>query len=62
MDAQILQNLPATSLLHGRDSDCNIGKNGCCVVCGVEHGAPCPSCGGTGFHTAECPTVEGDEV
>jgi len=62
MNVQVLQILPATSSSHSCDSDCNIGDDGCCVVCGVEHGDPCHSCGGTGFHTADCQTVKVDET
>jgi hypothetical protein len=35
---------------HTRDSDCTVGEDGMCEVCGVLHGDPCQSCGGKGFH------------
>lgn len=42
---------------HNRDEDCAVGDDGCCAECGVMHGAPCPDCGGCGFHTQDCPEM-----
>jgi hypothetical protein len=28
---------------------------GCCILCEVEHTAPCPDCGAYGFHAHGCP-------
>jgi hypothetical protein len=35
---------------HSKDSDCNVGADGCCTECGVSHTDACPRCGGRGFH------------
>lgn len=40
--------------VHTRDEHCVVGDNGCCTVCGVSHGDPCPDCGGRGFHNEGC--------
>lgn len=40
---------------HAHDRDCQIDpETRLCQVCGVEHGAPCPVCGGRGFHANGC--------
>jgi len=39
---------------HAKDSDCNVGDDGCCTECGVSHTEQCPNCGGRGFHAAPC--------
>ena len=43
---------------HGRDEDCTVGADGCCIVCGVAHGAACLTCGGEGFHRDACAELE----
>jgi len=40
--------------VHTADWQCDIDDDGLCRDCGVLHGAPCPSCGGTGFHLDSC--------
>jgi hypothetical protein len=41
---------------HSTDSDCTVDPHTLlCVYCGVMHGEPCPTCGGKGFHDADCP-------
>jgi hypothetical protein len=42
------------SAKHAKDSDCNVGADGCCQICGVSHTDVCPKCGGRGFHVAPC--------
>ena len=39
---------------HSQDSDCTVGADGLCTVCGVEHGDPCGTCGCRGFHNPAC--------
>lgn len=41
---------------HGRDSDCTVGVDGLCEVCGVYHDPAnaCAECGGVAFHVAGC--------
>lgn len=40
---------------HTKDAHCIVNPNtDLCVSCGVQHGEPCASCGGRGFHTEEC--------
>jgi len=40
---------------HSCDADCSPDdETGTCVTCGVVHDAPCPSCGGRGFHNLGC--------
>lgn len=44
---------------HYTDSDCTVDpRTHLCVNCGVEHGEPCQTCGGKGFHTADCPNSD----
>ena len=38
---------------HTQDSDCAVGMNGTCEVCGVLHGVR-PLCNGRGFHADTC--------
>lgn len=45
---------------HTTDADCTVGPDGCCVVCGVDHGGRCDICGGRGFHKTGCP--DSDEM
>lgn len=46
--------------MHERDEQCDVDPaDDTCRVCGVLHGDPCPTCGGRGFHRAQCP--ESDE-
>ena len=47
-----------SSMLHEKDSDCTVGEDGQCSVCGVTHTNECPECHGRGFHTTECPDNE----
>ena len=39
---------------HSSDTDCTVGDDNCCTVCGVEHGERCPTCGKRAYHTAGC--------
>ena len=39
---------------HAKDSDCAVGDDGCCIICGVSHSCPCEVCGGAGFHEPTC--------
>lgn len=39
---------------HSKDSDCTVGDNGCCTVCGAHHGEPCACCGARAFHVDGC--------
>jgi hypothetical protein len=41
---------------HTHDTDCTVGEDNCCTVCGVEHGDACPTCGQRAYHTAGCET------
>jgi hypothetical protein len=54
VDEVVRQALKTVEGRHSQDTDCMVGPDGCCVVCGVEHGEPCPACGGRGFHAAGC--------
>ncbi|MEO7396947.1 MAG: hypothetical protein ABIW84_00125 [Ilumatobacteraceae bacterium] len=41
--------------LHTTDADCLPHLvDGSCTVCHADHTDPCPSCRGTGYHTAAC--------
>jgi len=43
---------------HSKDSDCTVDpETGCCTVCGVEHGEPCPECGMRAYHSKDCPVL-----
>lgn len=45
---------------HSADFHCLVDPDiGICVVCGVEHGAPCPVCSGRAFHSIPCRWAEG---
>lgn len=45
--------------MHTKDEDCTVDpETGCCSVCGVLHGDPCPCCGGSGFHKDGCSEIE----
>lgn len=42
---------------HTSDEQCIVdSETNCCKLCGVEHGDPCVTCKGRGFHTARCQT------
>lgn len=43
-----------------RECRVDIGDDGECPSCGVDHSAPCPACGQAGYHAAGC--VESDTV
>ena len=52
--------LKETTVNHSQDSDCTVNpETNCCYGCGVEHGDPCPVCGGRGYHRADCGNNEG---
>lgn len=41
---------------HETDADCIVSPDTeMCVLCGVHHGDPCPTCNGKGFHAPQCP-------
>lgn len=42
---------------HDKDSDCSVGEDGTCSVCGADHGEPCPDCHGRAFHNPGCSEV-----
>lgn len=43
---------------HTHDTDCTVNpETNTCDACGVEHGEPCPECGGCAFHTSNCSEV-----
>ena len=42
---------------HNNDSDCTLGADDCCVVCGAHHGEPCHLCGMRGFHRNGCSEI-----
>ncbi len=46
---------------HTKDEDCVLspGGDGTCDICGVSHGEPCSTCGGRGFHKANCREIDG---
>lgn len=40
---------------HTQDSNCTVGPDGVCLICGVYHGEPCPTCNARGYHLDDCP-------
>jgi hypothetical protein len=50
--------MKTTTTTHTKDSDCTIGEDLCCTVCGVSHGAPCYECEQTGFHADDCSQLD----
>ena len=50
------------AVVHTQDSDCQVGANGECEICGVLHGDACPTCNGQGFHAADCPDSDANYV
>lgn len=45
-------------IAHTTDTDCTIDpETGCCSLCGVLHGDPCPECGGRGLHIENCELI-----
>jgi len=36
-----------------------LGDDDCCPKCGVWHADPCFACGRRGYHTDDCPEIEG---
>jgi hypothetical protein len=45
---------------HYSDEDCDVDPaTDSCRKCGVWHGAPCPACGGSGYHRGACALMDG---
>lgn len=47
---------------HSNDRDCIVSiETGLCIECGVGHQmGECLDCHGTGYHEADCPTLQAD--
>jgi hypothetical protein len=44
---------------HRQDSDCDLNPETLiCRICQVDHGAPCPACGGRAFHNTPCAMLD----
>jgi hypothetical protein len=47
---------------HRKDEDCTVDpQTGTCIACGVEHGDPCPECGGRAYHEDRCRESDEEE-
>ena len=39
---------------HDKDEDCTVDLDCCCIICGAEHGEPCPEYGARAYHKENC--------